>query len=265
MVSQTELNLEQIRVKVKPKTHANDAALSCHLKQSQMKLSVIIPVYNEERTILHVIEQVRRCGVPGLEIVVVNDCSTDGTRKQLDTLAGAGGVVIVHHATNQGKGAAIRTAQKLVTGDVVVIQDADMEYSPTEFPKMLRPIEEGLADACFGSRYSGSEILVDSFYHYLGNKVLTALSNICSNIHLTDMETCYKMIRAGVFKELTLECNRFGIEPELTAKLARRRCRIYEVPISYKARRFDEGKKIGWKDGVAAMWYIVKYNFLTRN
>ena len=229
-----------------------------------MKLSVLIPVYNEEKTVLFVIDQVRQCGVPSLEIIVVNDCSSDGTRAELDKLKGAGDVVIVHHVHNQGKGAAIRTAQKHVTGDVVVIQDADLEYSPKEFPKMLRPIEEGLADACFGSRYSGNEILVDSFIHYLGNKVLTLLSNIFSNIHLTDMETCYKMIRADIFKSFNLECNRFGIEPELTAKLAHRRCRIYEVPISYKARRFDEGKKIGWKDGVAAIWYILKYNLWKR-
>ena len=225
-----------------------------------MKLSVIIPVYNEEKTILEVIQQVRQCGVTDLEIIVVNDCSTDGTRQQLESIPPARDLVIVHHQENRGKGAAIRTAQARVGGDVVVIQDADMEYSPKEFSRMLRPIEENLADAVFGSRYSGSEILVDSFYHYMGNKVLTALSNICANIHLTDMETCYKMIRAGIFKELKLECNRFGIEPELTAKLARRRCRIYEVPISYKARQFDEGKKIGWKDGVAAIWYIIKYN-----
>jgi glycosyltransferase involved in cell wall biosynthesis len=144
-----------------------------------MKLSVIIPVYNEERTVLEVIQQVRRCGVPELEIIVVNDCSTDGTRRQLDALAGAKDVVIVHHAVNQGKGAAIRTAQARVTGDVVVIQDADMEYSPHEFPRMLRPIEEGLADACFGSRYSGSEILVDSFYHYLQGWPVKSLIIVC--------------------------------------------------------------------------------------
>ncbi len=229
-----------------------------------MKLSVLIPVYNEEKTVLHVIDQVRQCGVPDLEIIVVNDCSSDDTRRQLETLKDAVDVVVVHHETNQGKGAAIRTAQSRVTGDVVVIQDADLEYSPREFPRMLRPIEEGQADACFGSRYSGNEILVDSFVHYMGNKVLTLLSNIFSNIHLTDMETCYKMIRADVFKSFKLECNRFGIEPELTAKLAHRKCRIYEVPISYKARRFDEGKKIGWKDGVAAIWYILKYNLWKR-
>ncbi|NOY80491.1 MAG: glycosyltransferase family 2 protein [Kiritimatiellaeota bacterium] len=229
-----------------------------------MKLSVIIPVYNEERTVADVIRQVRDCGLSDLEIIVVNDCSTDGTRTQLESLPPAPDLKIVHHEINRGKGAAIRTAQKLVTGDVVVIQDADLEYSPREFPRLLRPIREGIADAVFGSRYSGNEILVDSFWHYMGNKLLTALSNVFSNLHLTDMETCYKMIRADIFKSMQLECNRFGIEPELTARLAHRRCRIYEVPISYHARRFDEGKKIGWKDALAAVWYIIKYNVFRR-
>jgi len=227
-----------------------------------MKLSVIIPVYNEETTVLDIIEQVRKSGVPALEMVVVNDCSTDATREKLESLPPSDDLVIVHHEINKGKGAAIRTAQELVTGEVVVIQDADLEYSPGEFPKMLKPITDDRADVVYGSRYSGREILVDSFWHYLGNKILTTFSNVLSNTHLTDMETCYKMIRADIFKELALECNRFGIEPELTAKLARRRCRIYELPIAYEARRFDEGKKIGWKDGVAALWYIVKYNLL---
>ena len=229
-----------------------------------MKLTVVIPVYNEEKTLVEVITQVRGCGVRDLQIVIVNDCSSDGTRAELDKLPKSDDLLIVHHEKNRGKGSAIRTAQRLVEGDVMVIQDADMEYSPDEFPAMLRPIEEGLADAVFGSRYSGREILVDGFWHYVANKFLTTLSNMFSNIHLTDMETCYKMIRADLFKDLSLECNRFGIEPELTAKLARRKCRIYEVPISYKARRFDEGKKIGWKDGVAAIWYIFKYNLWSR-
>ena len=229
-----------------------------------MKLSVIIPVYNEEKTVLDVIDRVRNCGVKDLQIVVVNDCSSDGTKEQLEKLPKSDDLTLVHHEVNQGKGAAIRTAQSRIEGDVMAIQDADMEYSPTEFPAMLRLIEEDLADAVFGSRYSGREILVDGFWHYVANKFLTTLSNMFSNIHLTDMETCYKMVRADVFKDMTLECNRFGIEPELTAKLARRRCRIYEVPISYVARRFDEGKKIGWKDGVAAIWYIFKYNLWAR-
>ncbi len=227
-----------------------------------MKLSVIIPVFNEEKTILHVIEQVRKCGVPELEIIVINDCSTDGTAAELAKLPSSPDLVIINHEKNYGKGAGIRSAQKLVTGDAVIIQDADLEYSPTEFPAMLKLIEDGKADAVFGSRYSGRTILVDTFVHYMGNKFLTTLSNICANLHLTDMETCYKMVRADLFKSFTLECNRFGFEPEITAKLAKKRARIYEVPIAYSARSNDEGKKIGWKDGVAAIWYILKYNIL---
>jgi glycosyltransferase involved in cell wall biosynthesis len=227
-----------------------------------MKLSVIIPVYNEVDTVLEIIAQVRACGVSDLELVVVDDCSTDGTADKLAGLPPASDLIVLRHDVNRGKGAAIRTAQARVSGDAVVIQDADLEYSPVEFPTMFRLIADGRADAVFGSRYSGSEILVDSFWHYFGNRLLTFVSNVCANIHLTDMETCYKMVRGEIFRELKLECNRFGFEPELTAKLARRRCRIYEVPIAYAARRFDEGKKIGWRDGFAALWYILKYNLL---
>ena len=227
-----------------------------------MKLSVIIPVYNEADTVAEVIESVRQCGVKDLQIIVVNDCSIDRTAEQLTQYADAEDVEVLHHEINRGKGAAIRTAQARVEGDAVVVQDADLEYNPQELPKLLKPIEEGKADAVYGSRYSGREILVDSFWHYMGNKALTTFSNVCSNLHLTDMETCYKMIRADIFKGLEIECDRFGIEPEITAKLAKLKCRVYEVPISYSARRFDEGKKIGWKDGVAALWYIVKYNVL---
>ncbi|MBR4221394.1 MAG: glycosyltransferase family 2 protein [Victivallales bacterium] len=226
-----------------------------------MKLSVIIPVYNEEETVLEIISQVRNCGVKDLEIIVVNDCSTDGTEAKLATLPPAADLKILKHEVNKGKGAAIRTAQANVTGDAVIIQDADLEYSPSEFPRLIRPMETGEADAVYGSRYSGREILVDTFWHYTGNKILTTISNICSNLHLTDMETCYKMIRADLFKGMTLECNRFGFEPEITAKLSKKRCRIYEMPIAYHARSFDSGKKIGWKDGVAAIWYILKYNW----
>ena len=225
-----------------------------------MKLSVIIPVYNEESTVLTVIDQVRKCGVPDLEILVVNDCSSDGTVGKLASLPPASDLRIFNHEKNMGKGAAIRTAQANVTGDAVIIQDADLEYSPTEFPRLFAPIEKGMADAVFGSRYSGREIMVDTFWHYFGNKVLTTTSNIFSNLHLTDMETCYKMIRSDIFKSFTLECNRFGFEPEITAKLSKRKARIFEMPISYFARSNDEGKKIGWKDAVAAFWYILKYN-----
>lgn len=229
-----------------------------------MRLSVIIPVYNEVNTILQVINMVRHCGVPELEIIVVDDCSTDGTGALLDSMPPSPDLVILHHDVNKGKGAGIRTAQARVTGDVVIIQDADLEYSPYEFPMLLRPLEDGRADAVFGSRYSGREILVDTYWHYFGNMVLTTISNIFSNLHLSDMETCYKMIRADIFKSLVLECNRFGFEPEVTAKLAARRCRIFEVPIVYNARPYDAGKKIGWKDGVAAIWYILKYNIWAR-
>ena len=192
----------------------------------------------------------------------MDDCSTDGTGAILDALPPSPDLTILHHPVNRGKGAAIRTAQQHVAGDAVIIQDADLEYSASEFPALLRPIAEGTAEAVFGSRYSGREILVDSFWHYFGNKVLTLASNVCSNLHLTDMETCYKMVRADLFTSLTLECNRFGFEPEITAKLAARRARIYEMPIAYTARPYDQGKKIGWKDGVAAFWYILKYNLL---
>jgi len=229
-----------------------------------MKLSVIIPVYNEEDTVEEIIRQVRSCGVEDLEIIVVNDCSTDGTRDKLQTVPAGDDLTVVHHDVNQGKGAAIRTAQKRVSGDVVVVQDADLEYSPSQFPRLIRPIVEDKADAVYGSRYSGNELLVDTFWHYAGNYVLTTLSNIFCNVHLTDMETCYKMMRAEIFRDMELECNRFGFEPEITAKLARRKCRIYEIPISYEARRFDEGKKIGWRDGLAAIWYILKYNLIDR-
>ena len=225
-----------------------------------MKLSVIIPVFNEVATVASVIQQVRQCGVPSLEILVVDDCSSDGTGALLDSLPPAPDLVVVHHKKNQGKGAAIRTAQARLTGDVVIIQDADLEYSPREFPRMLRFIEEDRADAVFGSRYAGFTHLVDSFWHVKGNQWLTSFSNFCSNLHLTDMETCYKMIRADLFRGFTLECNRFGFEPEITAKLAKAHARIFETPIDYVPRPYDQGKKIGWRDGLAALWYILKYN-----
>ena len=225
-----------------------------------MKLSVIIPVFNEVATVASVIQQVRQCGVPSLEILVVDDCSSDGTGALLDSLPPAPDLVVVHHKKNQGKGAAIRTAQARLTGDVVIIQDADLEYSPREFPRMLRFIEEDRADAVFGSRYAGSTHLVDSFWHVKVNQWLTSFSNFCSNLHLTDMETCYKMIRADLFRGFTLECNRFGFEPEITAKLAKAHARIFETPIDYVPRPYDQGKKIGWRDGLAALWYILKYN-----
>ena len=229
-----------------------------------MRLSVIIPVFNEVTTVVNVINAVRNCGVKDLEILVVDDCSTDGTTQLLDSLPPSPDLRIFHHPTNQGKGAGIRTAQANVTGDVVIIQDADLEYSPNEFPSMLQPIIDDKADAVFGSRYSGREILVDTFWHYCGNKFLTFVSNVFSNLHLTDMETCYKMMRRELFQSFQLECNRFGFEPEITAKLAKKHARIYEMPIFYRPRGYGEGKKIGVSDALATLWYILKYNFFSR-
>ena len=225
-----------------------------------MKLSVIIPVYNEEKTVAEVIRSVKTCGVADLEIVVVNDCSSDRTGDALREFAADPAVVIVEHEVNRGKGAAIRSGQSHTTGDAVVIQDADMEYDPHDLPRMFALFESGEADVVYGSRYSGNAKMVDRFWHYLVNRFLTTFSNLLSNLHLTDMETCYKMIRGDVFRGLKLTADRFGIEPELTAKLADLDLKIYEMPISYRPRNASCGKKIGWKDGVAAMWFIVKYN-----
>ncbi len=229
-----------------------------------MILSVIIPVYNEEKTVLEMIERVRHCGVAQLQIIVVNDCSSDGTRQRLDSLPASDDLTIIHHEINQGKGAAIRSAQSLVKGDAVVIQDADLEYSPTEFARMLPFIAEDKADAVFGSRYSGSTTLVDTFWHYYGNRIITGFFNLVANRHLTDMETCYKMIRADLFKSIKLTSKRFGFEPEVSAKLIKKGARIYEIPIEYAPRLGEQGKKIGWKDGVAAFWHIIRYCLLSR-
>jgi glycosyltransferase involved in cell wall biosynthesis len=225
-----------------------------------VKLTVIIPVYNEAATILEVLDRVRKCGVKDLETIIVDDHSTDGTGELLEGLPQTKDFKYFKHSKNMGKGASIRTAQPHVTGEAVVIQDADLEYDPSEFPRMLSILEQDMADTVYGSRFSGSEILVDTYVHYIGNKILTVLSNIFSNLHLTDMETCYKMIRTEVFKSLVLKSNGFDIEPEITAKLSRRGCRIYEVPIRYRARNRLQGKKIGWRDGLKAMWAIAKYN-----
>ena len=224
-----------------------------------MKLSVIIPVYNEKKTVLALLQHV--LGVPcEKEILVVDDASTDGTRDILQNL-NLPEVRTFFHAHNQGKGAAIRTAQPHVTGDIVVIQDADLEYSPTEYPKLIQPIIDGEADAVFGSRFIGDRPhRVLFFWHMVGNKLLTLVSNMFTNVNLTDMETCYKAVRGPLFKQLRLTSNRFGFEPEVTARLAQHRARIYEVGISYHGRDYTEGKKVNWKDGVAAFYFIVKFN-----
>lgn len=226
-------------------------------------LSVIIPCYNERDTIHGILAAVNASPVANKEIILVDDCSTDGTRALIkDEIENSGKVArVVYHAQNQGKGAAIRTGIQAATGDILVIQDADLEYDPGEYCKLIAPIVEGQADVVFGSRFAGSEAhRVLYFWHRVGNYFLTMLSNAFTNINLTDMETCYKAFRIEIIKGISIEENRFGFEPEITAKVAKLRCRIYEVGISYHGRTYSEGKKIGWKDGFRAIWCILKYN-----
>jgi glycosyltransferase involved in cell wall biosynthesis len=227
-----------------------------------MKLSIVIPVFNEAATIAEIVARVR--ALPhAKEILVVDDGSLDGTRDILRGLAG-GEVRVFFHAQNRGKGAAVRTGIARARGDVVVIQDADLEYHPRDIPALLGPIERGEADMVFGSRFLGGPHRVLNFWHYAGNRLLTLLSNMCTNLNLTDMETGYKIFRTEVLRQIDLESERFGFEPEVTAKLARLRCRIFEHPISYSGRDYDQGKKITWRDGVAALAHIVRFNLLRR-
>ncbi|GFO53610.1 glycosyl transferase [Geomonas sp. Red276] len=222
-------------------------------------LSVVIPVYNERETVLRLIEQVRAVEIPK-EIVVVDDGSTDGTRELLEGVTGDD-LRVAFHPRNLGKGAALRTGFALVKGDVVLVQDADLEYDPRQYHKLLLPILEGKADVVFGSRFvTGDYRRVLYFWHMVGNTILTLISNLFTNLNLTDMETCYKAFRREILDRITLKENRFGFEPEFTAKVARLKLRIYEVGISYSGRTYCEGKKINWKDGVSALRCIVKYN-----
>jgi glycosyltransferase involved in cell wall biosynthesis len=225
------------------------------------RLTVIVPVYNEAKTVEEIVRRVQAAPFPlEKELIIVNDASTDGTREVLRRLEG-GNVRIFHHERNQGKGAAIRTAQRHVTGDLVIIQDADLEYYPEEYETLARPILDGRADVTYGTRFLGTH-RVFLFWHYAGNRFLTLVTNVLYNTMLSDMETCFKMCRAEIFKSMVLRSNRFGFEPEFTAKIFKRGHKVYEVPISYNGRGYEEGKKITWKDGVAALYFLIKFRFM---
>jgi glycosyltransferase involved in cell wall biosynthesis len=236
-----------------------------------MTLSIVVPVYNERAHVDQLLRRVLGIDLSSLglvkETIVVDDCSSDGTREILKGWQDSGAIKLFEHPRNQGKGAALRTGFSQATGDIILVQDADLEYDPTEYPKLLEPILRGKADVVFGSRFAGGEAhRVLYFWHSVGNKALTLLSNIFTNLNLTDMEVCYKVFRTDVVRQIRIQENRFGFEPEITAKCAglakRKGVRIYEVGISYSGRSYAEGKKIGWKDGLQALWCVLKYNIL---
>jgi glycosyltransferase involved in cell wall biosynthesis len=232
------------------------------IDRDSVKLSVLVPVYNERNTIDLIIDQIHETPTP-TEIICVDDHSTDGTQQILETLLATGRIhQLYRHPENRGKGAAIRQALSMSTGNIVIVQDADLEYDPADWPTLLEPILDGRADACFGSRFLGGPHRVLYYWHSVGNRILTTYSNMWTNLNLTDMETCYKAVRGELARSLlpALTAERFGFEPEITARLARSGARIFEVPISYSGRTYAEGKKIGWRDGVAAFWHITKYN-----
>jgi len=226
-----------------------------------MKLSIVIPCYNEARTIRQIVDRVRASQVGEKEIIVVDDCSQDGTRELLRAEIAPLVDKVIYHEVNRGKGAALRSGFAVATGDIVLVQDADLEYDPREYPRLIRPIVDGQADVVFGSRFMGSDAhRVVYFWHMVGNKFLTLCSNMLTNLNLTDMETCYKVFRREVLTKIAIEEDRFGFEPEITAKVARLRVPLYEVGISYYGRTYEEGKKIGWRDGFRALHAIVRYN-----
>lgn len=226
-------------------------------------LSVVIPVYNEERWIRELLRRVHAVDLPK-EIIIVDDCSKDGTRDILAELDGTDGIRVIYQSVNQGKGAALRTGFQHAKGDVIIVQDADLEYDPAEYPRLIQPIVEDQADVVFGSRFIGENHRVLYFWHSIANRLLTLASNIFTNLNLTDMETCYKVFRRDVLQGMKLKSNRFGFEPEITAKVARKRSpswRVFEVPISYSGRTYEEGKKIGLKDAFTALYAIIRYAF----
>jgi glycosyltransferase involved in cell wall biosynthesis len=224
-------------------------------------VSIVIPCYNEAATLEQVIDKVLAAPIPHMEVIVVDDGSTDGTVDVLRDKVAPRVAQVLFHERNQGKGAALRTGFAAASGDIVLVQDADLEYDPRDYPRLLQPILEDRADVVFGSRFTGGEShRVLYFWHSLANKLLTLLSNMLTDLNLTDMEVCYKVFRRSVLERITIEEDRFGFEPEITAKVAKLRCRIYEVGISYSGRTYEEGKKIGWRDGARAVWCILKYN-----
>lgn len=233
------------------------------MNQESMKLTVVIPCFNEVKTLKYVVEAVKQSPIEDCEIIIVDDGSKDGTRELLEQEIAHQVDQVIYHPVNRGKGAALRSGFAAATGDIVIVQDADLEYDPQEFPLMIGPILNGKADVVYGSRFQGgAPHRVVYYWHMVGNTFLTTLSNMLTNINLTDMETCYKAFRREIIQSIRICENRFGFEPEITAKVAKLNCRIYEVGISYYGRTYQEGKKIGWKDGVRAIYCILKYNLL---
>ena len=227
-----------------------------------MKLSVVIPAYNESTTLIEIIKRVRNTPFDK-EIIIVDDCSTDGTRELLQEIDSESDIRVFYHKTNKGKGAALRTGFKKAVGDIVIVQDADLEYDPADYVRLVDPIIRDKADVVYGSRFLGGPHRVLYFWHSVANTILTFLSNMMTNLNLTDMETCYKVFRREIIQSITLTSNRFGIEPEITQKIARLNVRVYEIPISYHGRTYGEGKKIGWKDAISAIYHIIKYKFFS--